>query len=233
MNLKPYYLHTLDIKNGQGKLVPARFFDYKYNEDDDYCIFHADIKKLLSYYKFAPNAIPSFIIKDKYKPISAYNPKRETMNYNALQNIFYDLMEYFGIYNHWQKIPIEPKYQKTDFFNTPIQVSKTYEQVYKESLICNDWYKKPCLNLPIFSICHGNFKIEILKNTQYFGLNITKKQVIEYSDIAIVPIDGNHRLRALEALGARDILIKIPKNQINEFTSLCVYKKTDNSNKEF
>lgn len=223
MNLKPYYLQTLNIKNKQGKLVPARLFNY---EHSSYVVFHADVKKLLFYYKFACNAIPSFINEDKYKPILAYNPIKINSNCNIIQSTLHYVMEFFGIYNHWSEKQIEFKYQEIDFFKTNLMTygNKTYEQVYKTCLVCEDINKEPCLELPIFSINYGNFSIETLKIVKYFGLEITQRQIIEHSNIAIEPIDGNHRLRALEALGAKDIFIKIPKSQINEFASLCGYK---------
>lgn len=157
--------------------------------------FHADMNKLIKFWKFDNTCLPSFIETNFNKPIASLNPNERGELPQTFQGLY-----------------IGEKYKTSNF--------KKINDELKSFLMPQ--------------VSYHNYEVEIFKVEfeqpkfwqRLFGKkNILKKSIIDKSNYKIGFTNGRHRTRYFEFIGAKDIWVAIPKNQLDWFKENCNYEQ--------
>ena len=206
-NLKLYQLQTLPSKDGLLPIMYARGHKER-------LVFHADLKKLISYWRFDINCLPSFLDKDI--PIATFNPDVERDN-SLRQKIF-------GYESEREKHDMDFKnsiLEKDDY-----KKSACYEYCYDWLYLSKDKLDKGYtpMGMPIVDMLDlKKYTIETLKRRKFLCFQYDERFELASSDSCVAFQDGRHRTRFLEFLGAKDIFILIRNEQYNWFHDNCSY----------
>lgn len=160
--------------------------------EETHVAFHADMKKLIEFWKFHNMCLPSFIEAEFNNPIASLNPDSNGVR--------------------------PPTFEK-------IQYGQQYEKShYKKN---ND--ELQCFVMPQVSHLNDEFEIfdiKMIEQSSWFGMckkMVPGKQIIAKSRDTVGFTNGRHRTRYFEFIGAKDIWIAIPQEQVDWFNTHCKY----------
>ena len=207
-NSKIYQLETLPRVGDRLPLMYAR--DYK-----NRLVFHADLNKLIDYWRFDISCLPSFL--DKNIPVAKFNPDEARKDLSLKQKIF-------GYESDREK-------QNEDYKASILEKDK-----YKNSSCyksCYEWLYMPKYDLakgltpmgmPIIDMLDlKKYTIEVLKPKRFLCFEYDESIEIDSCNNCIAFKDGRHRTRFLEFIGSKDIFVLIRENQYSWFRENCSY----------
>lgn len=199
-----------DFPTNHGKALMEATFG------NDKCIFLADVKKLIHYYKFDRYCIPSFVDNRIDEPIASRNPiikKAETRFDKFVQILGFVRYEYV-------EAECLKKYRNKEYIGR-----KPFFQNMEDAL--KKGYAIEMPKLWYFDTERNNDKKyhigELTKQKILFKQEMSGLRIIDESDYCITVDDGQHRIRYFEMIGAPAIYILIPKHQQAWFKQHCSY----------
>lgn len=209
-----YIIQSLPEYNG----IKPSMHPNPYKLSKERMVFHADLIKLIYYWRFGVGCIPSFIDSDE--PYAGINPTeimsshKDTIS-KCICSIFSKDEKKYEICE--EKMDFKNKYFFGSKFKNSNEYSKRHNWLYHDPVTSTD--RTPMM-MPVVGYNKSEdplgFKITTLINQNELRLIDTSRYNIEFED-------GRHRTRFLEFLGAKDIYIIIEKNQFQWFHENCAY----------
>lgn len=201
------------------KGIKPRMFPDPHKLSDERMVFHADLDKLIHYWRFEVGCIPSFI--DKNELHVGMNPQevievRQTNFRESIRSIFpkKDIKKYriTEIKRDFHK-----SYLDGEDFKKSTEYTKRHIWLYHDHNTSK--YPTPMM-MPVIGFSKSNkpqgFEITTLINNEL--------KVFDSSEFNIGFENGRHRTRFLEFIGAKDIYVIIEKEQFEWFNEHCAYK---------
>lgn len=193
---------TSDYKNLSIKMKQG------YIDEDFSTIFHADLKTLINFWKFDQMSIRSFKTENFNDPIRGRNPKLEEVNNSSIiRNPLRGKITTYRLIDKSEKEILHGvDYAASEHFLR----NSTYESIF----------------MPKVGLNKALVEHEIIELLTSETENIAESsiKVIDKSEYAVGFQNGRHRTRFLEFVGAKDIYILIPSNQLQWFEKNCKYQ---------
>lgn len=183
-------------------------------------VFHADLDKIINFWRFQTGCIPSFINKNELH--AGMNPTekvevKKTNFWGFIRSIFrrkrlkkYEIIEI--------KKDFHKKYKAGEKFKNSTQYTDRLIWLYHDHNSSKD--PTPMM-MPVIDFSTSNssegFKITTL-------INDNELKVFDSSEFNVGFENGRHRTRFLEFIGAKDIYVIIEKDQLEWFNKYCAYK---------
>lgn len=160
---------------------------------EDYIAFHADIEKLIDFWRFDNTCLPSFIATKFNNPIASLNPDANGQRPQKFQNILSGSAYATSRYK-----------RKNDAIACFLMPQVSHNDYDEFEIFDIHITKQPSwFGLRKKMVAH--------------------KQVIDKSHDKIGFTDGRHRTRYFEFIGSKDIWVAIPKEQFDWFNTHCKY----------
>ncbi len=214
--LNQYIVKSLPEYQG----IKPRMCPNPYKLSDERIIFHADLDKLIHYWGFDKDCIPSFI--DHNVLHAGMNPKeknefKETNFWESIRSIFprKEIKKY-------ERIDIKKRYNKDylagEAFKNSTEYTDRHVWLYHDHSSSED--PTPMM-MPVIGFDKSNkpegFEITTL-------ISDSELKVFDSSEFNIGIEHGRHRIRFLEFIGAKDIYVIIEKTQFEWFNEYCAYE---------
>lgn len=202
------------------KGIKPRMFPDPRKFSDKRMIFHADLNKIITFWRFETGCIPSFINKNELH--AGMNPKekkefKQLSLWEFIRSIFrrkrlkkYEITE---IKKNFHK-----KYKAGEKFKNSTQYTDRHIWLYHDHNSSKD--PTPMM-MPVISFNKSDSSKEFKITTL---INDNELKVFDSSEFNIGFENGRHRTRFLEFIGAKDIYVIIEKNQLEWFNEYCAYK---------
>lgn len=214
--MSQYIVQSLPAYKG----INPRMHPNPYKLSDERMIFHADLAKIINFWKFEVGCIPSFI--DKNELHAGMNPQEveEVKETNFRESIHFifpkkDIKKY-GITEI--KKDSHKGYLDGEDFKNSTEYTKRHIWLYHDHNTSKD--PTPMM-MPVIGFGKSNkpqgFEITTL-------INDNEVRVFDSSEFNIGIEHGRHRTRFLEFIGAKDIYVIIEKDQFEWFNKYCAYK---------